>query len=364
MSREVVRRLTRLVSLTLLLVLGGILLAACASSPAASPGGQSTPTQPGPTAAAAKQSPTAAPAAAGASPTAAPQAAKTSATAAPDASEKCPLLTKQEVEATLGKAVLSADVMQQGQSLTSCGFRNPQSVSSLLVGVLVKSGSQAQLGFETSKKLADDARPVAGLGDDAFWSESEGNLEILKGDTDLRVSIYKDAAADRAKVAQDLGKKALGRLASAPAADSTPSAARTATTSGAALDGCSLLTKQEVEAVIGKTVEPEKMTTSSAEYFGCSYLDPAHKPQYFVGLTILASTPTQAKGAYDSLKYGATSPKAIAGLGDEAYWNGERNTLEVLKGTYFISLDLTSDATTDTLKAAQALAPKLLARLP
>ncbi|MBI2953355.1 MAG: hypothetical protein HYY30_03510 [Chloroflexi bacterium] len=356
MRRDGTITATRSAALALLVALGAALfLVACAgSSTGTTAGGQTTPAQ------------------GAVPPTSAPATAKTSAPAGQASPEACPVLTRQEVEAALSKPVLPADVLITEGYLISCSFRDKERPALSLVSVIVQSGSQAKLGYQTRKSLATDQKSVTGLGDDAFWEESDDNLEVLMGDNAVVLTIDDEAAGDRPKVAQGLTKKVLERLPVSPSPASTnatggPTPATTAkgpTTSSAALDACSLLTREEVEAVIGKKVDPVKTTSGDATLIGCSYQDPARKPQWFVGLTILATTPGQAKGTYEMQKTAAVDKKTIGGLGDDAYWNETFDTLGVLKDEYDISLALTADATNDNSKAAQALALRVLDRLP
>ncbi|MHB9092220.1 MAG: DUF3558 domain-containing protein, partial [Chloroflexota bacterium] len=293
------------------------------------------------------------------------QAPATANTPAPAGQTKpeCPVLTKQEVEAALAKSVLNADTLITEGSLISCSYRDPKSPASILAGLIVKSDPQAKLGYQTRKSGATDPKAIAGLGDDAFWEEAADNLEVLKGNNAITLTIGKGATADRLKAAQDLAAKVLAKLPAA-GSSSAPAKATAAPSKAADLDVCSLLTNEEVVAVVGKTVEPVR-TTGTGGLFGCSYQDSAHKPDSLVDLTIYMLTPTEAKGMYEMLRNGAPQRKAIAGLGDDAYWNDELgDTLYVLKGKYVISLDITAKATSDNLKAAQTLAPKALSRLP
>lgn len=349
MRRQSTPAFHRLVSVLLLVLGGALFVSACAgASPAASTGGQAT----GPTKAEeqpAKPAATAAPAA-------------TSAPAAQTGPE-CPVLTKQEIEAALGTQVLNADVLVTEGSLISCSYRDPKSPARMLVGVMVHLGGQAKLGFETRKSLATDPKPVEGIGDDAFWEEASDNIEVLEEDNAVVLTVYDEAASDRPKVAQDLAAKVLGRLA-ATSSSSASGTSSPASVQAATLDACSLLTKEEVEAVIGKTVNPVR-TATSTDLFSCAYEDPEHKPQYFIAVTVFASTPSAAKGLHEATKGGGRDQVPITGLGDDAYWDETLGgDLYVLKGKYAASMSVSALDIEEPQEAAEALAPKLLARLP
>ena len=345
MRRCIALTVTRPAALILLLALGAaFLLAACTSNSPAAPSGQPTP------------APQSAPA------TQAPGSAKPS-PAAPQAGPECPVLAKQEVEATLGTSVLNADVLITEGTLVSCSYRNPKSAASILAAVIVKSDPQAKLGYDTRKELATDPKAVAGLGDDAYREEAADNLEVMSGKNAITLSIGKGAAPDRLKAARDLAIKVITKLGTSapasPAARATPAPGQVA-----ALDGCALLTKAEVEAAIDKTVEPVKVTAAGSGMSGCAYQIPEHKPQTYVDLSVFDLTPSQAKGLHEATKGGDRDQVAAPGLGDDAYWDKTFFTLYVLKGKYAISLSVDPLETSDPAKVAQALAPKVLSRLP
>ncbi|MHB1135122.1 MAG: hypothetical protein ACYC4L_22345 [Chloroflexota bacterium] len=274
------------------------------------------------------------------------------------------MLAKQDVEAALGRPVLNADVLITEGTLISCGYRDPKSPANLLGGVMVQLGSKAKLGYQTRKEIADDAKAITGLGDDAFWSEGDDDMEVLKGDESIIVSVDDEIGGDRAKIAQTLAEKVLAKL---PAASSAWAVAKATAASGqaAALDPCSLLTKEEVAAVVGKTLDPVK-TTTSTDYFSCAYEDPENKPQYLVDVSIMAVSPSQANAAYEDMKGRADKPQDVAGIGEAAFYTkmlGHGN-LHIRQGKYYLDLAIDLAATDDGLNDAKELAPKVLSRLP
>jgi hypothetical protein len=154
-------------------------------------------------------------------------------------------------------------------------------------------------------------------------------------------------------------------VATKPAA--TTAAAATAQKPSASIqinsDACLLLTKQEVEAVLGKAVEPVNMSQPPAMY-DCEYTIPGKKPLKYAGFAFTAIDQTQAKAAYEMQKAAATDREPVAGLGDDAYWNETMGALGILKGKYDITLSVSVVATYDRFKAAKEFAGKLLSRLP
>ena len=99
----------------------------------------------------------------------------------------------------------------------------------------------------------------------------------------------------------------------------------------AGVDGCSLLTKEEVGAAIGKPVTPINGTTGQVA--SCEYHNAARQPDKFLGLIVYTMTPSQAKGAFEATKGGGRDQVAVPGIGDEAYWD-KTFGLSVLKGRY------------------------------
>lgn len=165
--------------------------------------------------------------------------------------------------------------------------------------------------------------------------------------------------------------------------DSPPAAARAsaspAVTPAAAepfspVDACALLTKAEVEALVGKTVlEPRKEAV--ANLVTCSYGDPAAPKvgerslsqvltlSVFTGQegAYYAGPAAQAKDAYEQTRKNADSPEAVSGLGDSAYWNKTFHSLEVLKGRCWLSAGVESEA---GVEVARKVIGKAIERLP
>jgi hypothetical protein len=153
-------------------------------------------------------------------------------------------------------------------------------------------------------------------------------------------------------------------------------------------EACSLVSKEDVESVQGAPVNETKNSERSDGVFTvsqCFYTAPEFSKS--VTLALVRSDPKQGrvrspkdfwKEKFDPYrdeepktngsdeKEQASPPKKIDGLGDEAYWVGNRfgGMLYVLKGDAFISIGLggTDDQETK-LKKSKALAEKALQRL-
>ena len=148
-----------------------------------------------------------------------------------------------------------------------------------------------------------------------------------------------------------------------PAAGATQTPAATAEPSAGAIDPCALLTKAEVEAAIGTSVtepEPEEV----ANLVACSYNDPETPIFSLVSVTVLiGGDANEAKDVYELAKGNAADAETVAGIGDDAFWDGILNGLEILKGKYDVRIDVSPDGL-DELTAAKDLAAKVVDRLP
>jgi hypothetical protein len=156
----------------------------------------------------------------------------------------------------------------------------------------------------------------------------------------------------------------------------------------AARDACSLVSKEEVESIQAAPVNETKTSEHSDGGFlvsQCFYSGAEFNKS--VTLALLRSDPKQAstrspkdfwKEKFDPYwdeepkinsgdeKEPGSPPKKIEGLGDDAYWVGNRlgGMLYVLKGDAFISIGVGgTDDPESKLKKSKALAEKALQRL-
>src|SRR5437879_5350633 len=192
------------------------------------------------------------------------------------------------------------------------------------------------------------------------------------------------------------GKAAAGgaRAKKPPASTPTPSASPVRAT--AKFDACALITKQEIEAIEGSPITDVKSSENSDGEFRvsqCFYT--AKEYARSVSLAVTQSNPNKPgnrtpkdfwketfgrfSGAEaESEKEKKTSPeperekeksappKKIDGLGDEAYWIGNRmgGTLYVLKKDAFIRVAVgNADSPETMLNKAKVLAEKAIPRL-
>jgi hypothetical protein len=126
---------------------------------------------------------------------------------------------------------------------------------------------------------------------------------------------------------------------------------------------CSLLSKSEVEKIIGKKVldpKDEKM----ANLYTCTYGDPEFPTvSQLLILTVLVFTKhSDATEVWETAKSNAASVEEVSKLGDAAYWDKILSTLWIVNGNYEISFDVGSDE--GGLDSAKKLAAKVLERLP
>ncbi len=138
------------------------------------------------------------------------------------------------------------------------------------------------------------------------------------------------------------------------------------------LDACSLLTRAEVEALVGEpAMEPTKEVV--ANLVTCAFGDPESpkvggrplaqvlKLEVFTGEegAYYAGPVAQARDAYETARENAGSSEAVTGLGENAYWDGTFKSLSALKGRYWITVEAEGG-----LEAAKKAMAKAMERLP
>lgn len=130
----------------------------------------------------------------------------------------------------------------------------------------------------------------------------------------------------------------------------------------AGIDACALLTKDEVEAVIGMPVGSPQPEESPAPFFGCRYEEDGLTQ--IVSIGVLAWSDVEEAEA--SFEFGADQYPAIEGLGDRAYNSQPIDEVTVLAGRYELSVGLyfVSDDDEAELAMARELAATALDRLP
>lgn len=138
------------------------------------------------------------------------------------------------------------------------------------------------------------------------------------------------------------------------------------------VDACALLTKAEVEGLLGRPALPGAKE-QAANLVTCSFGDPdapkiGGRPAsqvlviaVFTGQegAYAAGPLAQARDAYETARRNAASSEPVAGLGESAYWDKTFRTLSAVKGRHFVSVEI--DAGIETAKKA---ASKALGRLP
>ena len=171
------------------------------------------------------------------------------------------------------------------------------------------------------------------------------------------------------------GSEAEKPAASAPAEQpgAAPKPSATATPF-VPVDACTLLTKHDVEAIVGKPVL-DGLKEEVGPLVSCSFGDPS-APQVAgrpISQRLTLSVMTGQEGAYyagpaaqakDSLEMArknAGSPETVAGVGDGAYWDKTFSKLSFVKGKYLVDVDVESD---DGLAKAKAAATTVLEKLP
>jgi hypothetical protein len=144
----------------------------------------------------------------------------------------------------------------------------------------------------------------------------------------------------------------------------TDAAASTPASAPNQLDACSLLTKAEVEAAVGRPVQ-DPVGDTTANLFGCRYHDPQDPARLdnVVSVAVMVNNnAAEAREVQEMTTSNAAEVNPVAGLGDVANWDGINRSLNIAQGIYQITLRLSSDA--GGLDSARKLAEELLPRLP
>jgi hypothetical protein len=128
------------------------------------------------------------------------------------------------------------------------------------------------------------------------------------------------------------------------------------------IDVCALLTKEEVEAVIGMPAGAPQPEESPAPFFGCRYEEDGLSQIVTIGVLAWSD----AEEAERSFEFGADQYPAIEGLGDRAYNSQPIDEVSVLAGRYELSVGLYFVSEDDAAELAMALelAATALDRLP
>jgi len=118
----------------------------------------------------------------------------------------CSLVTPVEIKEVLGRQV--AWVKHEGSPRPHCKY----SVGGGSVTVFVFEDPTARGGFAVGKRAQDaQTEPVAGVGDDAYWSPDIKTLNVLRGETYFTVQFY-GVSSGSAETMKALARKAAARL--------------------------------------------------------------------------------------------------------------------------------------------------------
>ena len=118
----------------------------------------------------------------------------------------CALLTPVEIREVLGQQV--ARMSHEGSPRPHCKY----AVGGGSVTVFVFEDPTAKGGFAVGKRAQDaHTEPVAGVGDDAYWSPDIKTLNVLRGGTYFTVQFY-GVSSGSAETMKALARKAAARL--------------------------------------------------------------------------------------------------------------------------------------------------------
>lgn len=180
---------------------------------------------------------------------------------------------------------------------------------------------------------------------------------------------------------------------SSPASQpSLPSSTADSSATKARLDACALLTSKDIESVQGEAVKETKLTGQTAGGISVSQCF-FTLPTFTNSVSLLVAQKGEGNTAKDPKEFWrdtfheekarerdedrdrekkerdeeeGTPPKKVAGVGDEAFWMGNRvgGALYVLKGNSYVRISIGGPAgQASKIKRSKALAQKAIARL-
>jgi len=130
---------------------------------------------------------------------------------------------------------------------------------------------------------------------------------------------------------------------------------------GGDIDPCALVTKEEVETVIGVSVTEPALEVIDP-MASCYFNDPETPIFHTVSVNVLTFEDEDQAG--DVFEFGSENFETVTGIGEDAYWaEAPFSSLEILQGKYNVSIDVSPDGW-DALAIAKELAAIALARMP
>jgi hypothetical protein len=120
------------------------------------------------------------------------------------------LVAIQEVEAALGQTVGLINIVEENV----CDYEDDSGFVLLTVSVAREPAGDLACAEPDGTYLGQPAEGVAGLGDEAVWSEAVGTLCFVKGGARavFQFGLPAPAGRDGKSVMVDLARKAIGRL--------------------------------------------------------------------------------------------------------------------------------------------------------
>ncbi|HEY5569580.1 MAG TPA: hypothetical protein VIM81_20325 [Gammaproteobacteria bacterium] len=130
-------------------------------------------------------------------------------------------------------------------------------------------------------------------------------------------------------------------------------------TASVEIDPCAVVTAADVEQVLSvANSEADRPSEANNEYLAtCRYVAP--EGQGLKVITVMVTSPEYGRAGFETAKEQPFESEDVTGVGDDAFWMSDLNTLHVLGGDVHISISGDVD-----LEQAKALAVPALGRLP
>jgi hypothetical protein len=281
----------------------------------------------------------------------------------------CQLLTKAEAATVLSSSIKKVGDESAPEPLgtmlrSSCFYRAEDGGTVQLTVNSFQTESEADEKYGALKSMYRGARPAAGVGEEAF-AQNE-TLVVKQGSRYLTVELHPvgaKALTDYSNAQQMDALLAVERQVATQAIGRLPQAATTvATTGGSAKSMCSMMSKEEMEGVLGGSLT-HAVPTDSPDKTVCTYTGAGGRYaqvsiEWQGGETGMAAS--RLAGALMGNNSDVKATTKVEGVGDEAELLAGP-VLNVRKGAALIIVDLRGQENGEA--RATAIAQKVLARI-
>ena len=242
-----------------------------------------------------------------------------------------------------------------------------------LKSVAQETAAQTGLQARIQNAIQTAVRPVAGLVPDAIAKTTMGKALVALALAAVGAGSIAGVAAvvmsgDGGGPAQPALQGVTASLTAAAQLTQQPTTPSNSAVSGGltptSIDPCTLVTKSEVEAALGRPVEDPRNVAGQPTCVYDDSMQPSGAPNpKGIGINLAFYTTGGAQEFSGFRDRYPAPPTPVTGIGDDAFWTG--GSLLVLRGDFYFDVTMyTSDPDAAKLETAKALAQIVLGRLP